>query len=206
MSVMSVILRVCVAVLIVGLCVSCDRGVQFLPRASANFSWVDCGRPTALDTHVDAHSHDDRDKYWAMLRWKGSGQLGGEDRIVLLCLRRSVDGGVSSYQLEQGLVLSTWGLARDPDIKGKINRLRVLHANSFQGKVRSGKLLLTYDGQVTGKSNYDEGSDLNCLRFQVRPKENHDKLVSIVKDLYPLLEKEKDAQVITGCLTRLLDE
>ena len=109
------------------------------------------------------------------------------------------------YELEHGLAISTSGLGRDDPMRRRIDRLRRLEKQFFKGDGLSGAILLTYNGRVSGKSNYDEGSDMNWLRFEVKGKKNREKVATIVKRLYQVLEKEQHATDAVECLAPLAD-
>ena len=125
--------------------------------------------------------------------------------IVLLCLKENVCGIMTFYELEHGLAISTSGLGRDDPMRRRIDRLRRLEKQFFKGEGLSGAILLTYNGRVSGKSNYDEGSDMNWLRFEVKGKKNREKVATIVKRLYQVLEKEQHATAAVECLAPLAD-
>ncbi len=203
------IVKVLVVVLALCACVSCDRGVGIFPGPT-NFAWSECPAES-LDTHVDGHFYGREEELWAVLRWKGSALRTGEDVVVLLCLKETTNKMHPVYQLDHGLlVLTRSAFTKDQDIEGRINRLRVLDKKWFSCETCSRGICLTYNGLVFGKSNRsevtDEGTDRLQLRFEVNGRKNRTKVFSIVKGLYPLLEKEKDAQGILVCLAPLLEE
>lgn len=200
---MSIKLKILFAGLLLSLCGSCDRGIPF-SLTSPNFVWSE--RSTyPLYRYVSAYHCNDGKQYWVVLRCKGSGQLGGSDWLVLLCLKEDVSGTLIVYQLQHGLALLTYGLAKNPSVEGEIVRLRILDDEFFHGESCSGRIVLAYNGKVFGKSNFDDGTDKTWLRFEVKPRKNTHKVVSIVRNLYPLLEKEEQATDVRECLTPLLD-
>lgn len=107
------------------------------------------------------------------------------------------------YQLQRGVAVETWRLMGDTG--GKIVRLRVLKDECFRGESSCGRFVVAYNGSLSGKSNFDDGTGSKWLRFEVRPKKNCYSVVSVVQKLYPLLEKEKDALEIMECLSPLLN-
>ena len=197
-------LKVLVVVLVVWLCVSCDRGTP-ISLSGHNFAWSQ--RSTdPLNIYVDSYYWSRGKEGWAVLRWKGSGQMGGEEQIVLLCLSEMSCCCVTRYRLDHGLVISTWGVTSDRDVRGEVNRLRVLKERFFEAESRSGKLLLTYNGEVSGNSNYDEGTDMTWLRFQVKATRQRDRVVNNTLKVLPLLKREEDGQGIMGCIGSLFNE
>jgi hypothetical protein len=84
----------------------------------------------------------------------------------------------------------------------------VLDRRFFSAQRRSGKTILAYKGPVTGKSNFDGGSYMSWygwLRFEVKGKESREKVVTIIKSLYTLLEEEQHATGAVECLAPLLN-
>jgi hypothetical protein len=88
-------------------------------------------------------------------------------------------------------------------MRREIVRLRTLEKQFFKGEGHSGRIRLMYNGRVSGKSNYDEGTDMHWLRFEVKAKKNREKVVTSVKRLYPLLMKEPSAGSVLHCLAPL---
>jgi hypothetical protein len=186
------------------LCMSCDIGIPF-SLTPCNFAWSEC--PTdSPNRYVNSYYSKDGKRYWVVLRCKGSGQVAGADWLVLLCLKENARGKLTVYRLQHGLVLLTYGLEKAPSFEGEIVRLRLLKNPLFEGELHSGRMVLSYNGEVYGKSNYDDGTGKKWLRFEVKPKRNRQKVVSILKALYPLLEKEKHAHDVLECLSPLLDD
>ena len=88
------------------LCLSCDRGTVPL-SLQPNFVWSESDK-SEFDRHVEAYYWNHENRIWAALLWKGRGQVGPSDDIVLLC----VDTMGGQPKLEAGLALQTWFVGR----------------------------------------------------------------------------------------------
>ncbi len=205
---MSTKLEVLVLVLLLCMCASCDTGWPFsaLPlfQADFNFAWSEQpGDP--FHSELNGIYYQIETDYYAILLQRGTGLGAGSDSFVLFCLRKeSRDTGIT-YHFKHGMVLIT-----GPHLGGaQINRKGFLKGSDFNaGQHTARSIRLEYNGEVLDEMSklYGEINVLRWMRFEVTAKENRDKVISIVQELYPLLEKETDTSDILACLKPLLQD
>ncbi|NLH17425.1 MAG: hypothetical protein GX455_12680 [Phycisphaerae bacterium] len=164
------------------------------PFEEKNLVWEDSSNGI-YDTHANAYCMYGGKGNIVLLHWQGTQQLSTMDVLVILCLT-SKD---NQHILDQGLAIETSGLFLTDS--GNLVRLRKLNPDDLVVSpiMSSGCQPLTYSGQLTGKSNFDEGTDLNWLKFKVKPQKNSVKIQELFGRLEPLLQKEPSALSLLEC-------
>lgn len=179
---------------------SCDKTISLKPN---NYVWS--GSPTNdYDTHIVSYFINNKNHIWAILHWKGSGQVAFMNEFILLCLEPHECLPPDELKLRKGIIIETSRFNKE---SCKIVRLRVLEDNHlFAENISPDRILLKYNGSVHGKSNFDTGEDLTWLRFNVKSRRNGRKLKNLMMPLMEFLSKEENAQGIISCTKDILIE
>lgn len=177
---------------------SCDAP-PLISFQKSNFTWSD-RQEDAFYSHFQAHYYQTDRYYFVELIWEGRGQLSHSDIVGVLCIGTDSPETDSAVLLHQGLLIRTSQLGKPHQ---RLVRLRVLDGQHFRATLRNGKVgKISYDGKVSGKSNFDDGKDSNWLRFEVTPKPNRQSVTQTLQTVYPLLKNEPFASQ----MVRLIEE
>lgn len=136
----------------------------------------------------------------AVLQWKGQGQLGAEATTIILCLQRMSQEPDVAFRLTRGLVVPT-GL-------GKIGNIQTLDTQSFSCEpLRKARLRVSYNGPVGSGPVPAHLHEPRHLRLSVVSREDGERTLTILEQLYPQLKKldgEEVCDVVT-CIESLPD-
>lgn len=157
---------------------------------------------------VKGYYYEEGGHYLAMLERKGvTRPVGGPwSDLIIVCFDETVDSGKPSHEF--GCALKVWA-NRLGSLYPSVSRWAKLEKDTFSAERGGQAMRLKYNAEIvdnwgSAESGYEEHT--YWLRFNVKAKKNEDKILSIVTDLYPLLEKEEYASEVLECLRPLIDD
>jgi len=172
-------------------CCSCDE--PLLPDFRKQNFTLSYRPDNDFDSHAKSWFYALDGRVVAILHWQGTGQLGAESTIVLLCLKEYEENDLIKYKLINGVLtekcIELGYSSRD------------IYKDNFTGqKLSSKKIELVYDGDIAEREYYDGVHNVRWLRFDVKASENRKKAEAILEELVPLLKDKPEAEKILDLL------
>lgn len=185
-SKVNILLFICLSVLLF----SCDAPPSITFEKN-NFIWSD--RSTdSFNFPAKAWYFNNGENYFAVVGWKDhTVPVYSEiaEHTILSFKEKKEANCPRSNALEFGLAIGSQKVGHETGII-----IRTLKGDNFIKEIISkNKIRLAYNGNVfdmNGSVPDDEKAGKNWLRFEVLAKKDKNKVVSIIQELLPLLEKE----------------
>jgi len=195
--------------LLLSLTVSCDLGLP-LPRFSLKQKNVSYSQyPTGpFEMAADAYYCNIGLKYWTVIerRWTtvpGPGPCGD---FILICFDKLTKSGPPEYEFIGGLKVLAYDVQLDTPTASKFANLP--DNCTFFAEQIGISMKIAYTAKISEKWYFPEDwhkVEEYWLRFNVRAKNDSQKVSSVIKKLHPLLAEEKDAESMIECLKPLLE-
>ena len=179
-------------------CTSCDVPIE-MPFEKKNLAW-------SSDPNSDYHYLfkscycTNNGRLFAILHWKGRGQLGGSSKKIILCMDKKSLDSETNYELKDGILLSM--------LLGDINLIQIIRDEKkcLIIPLSGNKLKLQYDGKVSSKSYPAYDFEPHWLRFSIVAKEDKGKVIKFVRELIPQLEQRENTSEILELIRPLVNE
>lgn len=192
--------------------ISCDTGIPFpsfsFREKNISFSETPINK---FRMSTDGYFLRQDSRYFTVLEIERVGELPPSQDFdyIFICFDEIPKGKKSIYEFRAGLKILVYDVfLKIQNMEPTISRIARLDEDGFFAEPIGKSIRLVYRSKILEKSLVGIIGDEQeyWIQFDVRAKQNSEKVISVIKELYPLLQKEPESEEVIKYFKPLLDK